>query len=43
MIIEKNKSKAKKLVKIGKAIKLTKGGGGQIVEYFTNGGIGRYS
>lgn len=43
MIIKEKKSEAKKVIKVGKAIKLTKGGGGQIVEYFTNGGIGRYS
>ncbi|MBS0849373.1 acinetodin/klebsidin/J25 family lasso peptide [Citrobacter sp. JGM124] len=43
MIIGRNKFKAKKIIKVGSAIALTKGGGGQIVEYFTNGGIGRYS
>ncbi|EEQ0472984.1 acinetodin/klebsidin/J25 family lasso peptide [Salmonella enterica] len=32
----------KKLVKVGKAIDLTKGGVGKIIEYFIGGGIGRY-
>lgn len=41
--MKQQKKTAKKLVKVGKAIQLTKGGGGKITEYFVGGGIGRYS
>lgn len=41
--MKRKEKTTKTLVKVGKAIQLTKGGGGQITEYFVGGGIGRYS